>query len=100
MVSHFVDLWMGAGGETLLQALEDLFLHKSSKYIVQNTLRPLQHWQHVVLNTMCYFAGYFPVVLEALPEGTCVHAHCPVFQVLMHLNMLLQPLLPAASTSA
>ncbi|KAL3160782.1 hypothetical protein ABBQ38_009193 [Trebouxia sp. C0009 RCD-2024] len=25
--------------------------------------------------------GYFPVVLEALPEGTCVHAHCPVFQI-------------------
>jgi hypothetical protein len=26
-------------------------------------------------------AGYFPVVLEALPEGTCVHAHVPVYQV-------------------
>lgn len=25
--------------------------------------------------------GYFPVKLEALPEGTCVHAHCPVFQI-------------------
>ncbi|DBA94683.1 TPA: hypothetical protein ACH3X1_002245 [Trebouxia sp. C0004] len=25
--------------------------------------------------------GYFPVVLETLPEGTCVHAHCPVFQI-------------------
>lgn len=25
--------------------------------------------------------GYFPVVIEALPEGTCVHAHCPVFQI-------------------
>jgi hypothetical protein len=24
--------------------------------------------------------GYFPVRLEALPEGTVVHAHCPVYQ--------------------
>ena len=26
-------------------------------------------------------AGYFPVKLQALPEGTCVHAHVPVYQV-------------------
>jgi nicotinamide phosphoribosyltransferase len=26
-------------------------------------------------------AGYFPIKLEALPEGTCVHAHVPVYQV-------------------
>ncbi|GAB4816246.1 hypothetical protein N2152v2_003292 [Parachlorella kessleri] len=25
--------------------------------------------------------GYMPVKLEALPEGTCVHAHVPVYQV-------------------
>lgn len=25
--------------------------------------------------------GYFPVKLEALPEGTCVHARVPVYQV-------------------
>ena len=25
-------------------------------------------------------AGYFPVRLEALPEGSVVHAHCPVYQ--------------------
>ena len=31
--------------------------------------------------TLCCDIGYFPVVLETLPEGTCVHAHCPVFQV-------------------
>jgi nicotinamide phosphoribosyltransferase len=24
--------------------------------------------------------GYFPVRLEALPEGTVVHANCPVYQ--------------------
>lgn len=26
-------------------------------------------------------AGYFPIKLEALPEGTCCHVHVPVFQV-------------------
>ena len=26
-------------------------------------------------------AGWFPIKLEALPEGTCVHAHVPVYQV-------------------
>jgi hypothetical protein len=26
-------------------------------------------------------AGYFPVRLQALPEGTVVHANCPVYQV-------------------
>jgi hypothetical protein len=25
--------------------------------------------------------GYFPVKIQALPEGTCVHAHVPVYQV-------------------
>ncbi|GMH45188.1 hypothetical protein BSKO_13145 [Bryopsis sp. KO-2023] len=25
--------------------------------------------------------GYFPVKIEALPEGTCVHAHVPVYQL-------------------
>ncbi|KAK9795195.1 hypothetical protein WJX73_003091 [Symbiochloris irregularis] len=25
--------------------------------------------------------GYFPVKLEALPEGSCIHAHVPVFQL-------------------
>lgn len=34
--------------------------------------------------TLCCDTGYFPVVLETLPEGTCVHAHCPVFQVGRH----------------
>lgn len=23
--------------------------------------------------------GYFPVTIEALPEGTCAHSHVPVF---------------------
>lgn len=26
-------------------------------------------------------AGYMPVKVEALPEGTCIHAHVPVYQV-------------------
>lgn len=26
-------------------------------------------------------AGYFPVKLQALPEGTCIHTHVPVYQV-------------------
>jgi len=26
-------------------------------------------------------AGWFPIKVEALPEGTCVHAHVPVYQV-------------------
>lgn len=26
-------------------------------------------------------AGYFPLKVEALPEGTCIHAHVPVFQM-------------------
>ena len=26
-------------------------------------------------------AGWFPIRIEALPEGTCVHAHVPVYQV-------------------
>lgn len=25
--------------------------------------------------------GYFPVRIQALPEGTCVHVHTPVYQV-------------------
>lgn len=25
--------------------------------------------------------GYFPVKIQALPEGTCVHMHTPVYQV-------------------
>ena len=25
--------------------------------------------------------GFMPVKVEALPEGTCVHAHVPVFQI-------------------
>jgi nicotinamide phosphoribosyltransferase len=25
--------------------------------------------------------GYFPVKIQALPEGTAIHAHCPVYQV-------------------
>ena len=25
--------------------------------------------------------GYFPVTLQALPEGSCVHAHVPVYQI-------------------
>ena len=57
------------------------------------------NWSHAVYNdnhtdkqlflhdcSFCSFAGYFPVVLEALPEGTCVHAHCPVFQVGTYLR--------------
>ena len=26
-------------------------------------------------------AGYFPLKLQALQEGSCVHAHVPVFQI-------------------
>ena len=25
--------------------------------------------------------GFFPITLEALPEGTCIHPHTPVFQI-------------------
>ncbi len=25
--------------------------------------------------------GYFPVTIQALPEGTCVHSHVPVYQL-------------------
>lgn len=25
--------------------------------------------------------GYFPVKIQALPEGSCVHVHTPVYQV-------------------
>lgn len=25
--------------------------------------------------------GYFPVKIQTLPEGTCVHVHTPVYQV-------------------
>jgi hypothetical protein len=32
-------------------------------------------------------AGYFPVRLEALPEGTVVHAHCPVYQARLPLQL-------------
>lgn len=28
--------------------------------------------------------GYFPVKIQALPEGTCVHVHTPVYQVMYH----------------
>lgn len=28
--------------------------------------------------------GYFPVKLQALRDGTCVHAHVPVYQVCVH----------------
>ena len=26
-------------------------------------------------------AGYMPVRLQALPEGTCIHARVPIFQI-------------------
>ena len=29
----------------------------------------------------CPCAGYFPIRLQSLPEGSCLHAHCPVFQI-------------------
>ena len=33
-------------------------------------------------NTLTYCcAGHFPIRLEALPEGTVIHAHVPVYQV-------------------
>ena len=32
----------------------------------------------------CVRAGWFPIKVEALPEGTCVHAHVPVYQVPRH----------------
>ncbi len=33
-------------------------------------------------NTLAHcVAGHFPVKLEALPEGTVIHAHVPVYQV-------------------
>lgn len=25
--------------------------------------------------------GYFPIKLQSLPEGSCIHAHVPVFQI-------------------
>ena len=37
-------------------------------------------------------AGYFPVKLQALSEGTCIHAHVPVYQVGLgsgHLTILI-----------
>ena len=46
----------------------------------------VDRWVQSVYMTFCSFAGYFPVVLEALPEGTCVHAHCPVFQVMLSVK--------------
>lgn len=33
---------------------------------------------HVCLG--CLLAGFFPVTIEALPEGTCINARVPVFQ--------------------
>lgn len=30
-------------------------------------------------------SGYFPIKIEALPEGTCVHAHVPLYQVCAYL---------------
>jgi hypothetical protein len=36
---------------------------------------------HAELVPAVAVAGYFPVRLEALPEGTVVHANCPVYQV-------------------
>ena len=33
-------------------------------------LRPMLMWR----------AGYFPVRLETLPEGSVVHANCPIYQ--------------------
>lgn len=29
----------------------------------------------------CMWSGYFPVKLQALPEGTCINARVPVYQV-------------------
>ena len=34
---------------------------------------------HKMLTYCC--AGHFPIRLEALPEGTVIHAHVPVYQV-------------------
>jgi hypothetical protein len=33
--------------------------------------------------------GYFPIKLEALPEGTATHAHVPVYQVRIFLHFLI-----------
>lgn len=35
----------------------------------------LTHLHHMV-------AGYFPVKIEALPEGTAIHARVPMYQVI------------------
>lgn len=32
--------------------------------------------------------GYFPVKIQALQDGTCVHAHVPVYQVSSSLELL------------
>jgi nicotinamide phosphoribosyltransferase len=33
--------------------------------------------------------GYFPVKIQALQDGTCVHAHVPVYQVTSGLMLIL-----------
>ena len=32
-------------------------------------------------NLSPHLTGYFPIKLQSLPEGSCVHAHVPVFQI-------------------
>jgi hypothetical protein len=45
--------------------------------------------------------GYMPVRIEALPEGTCAHAHVPVFQASAHMfHAQRRPSEPATLLSA
>lgn len=37
--------------------------------------------RHLFEKIVCENDGYFPVRIEALPEGTVVHAQCPVYQI-------------------
>lgn len=37
--------------------------------------------KHQVKNALKSLLGYFPIKFEALSDGTCIHAHVPVYQV-------------------
>jgi hypothetical protein len=45
---------------------------------------PFPYPRDLFLKFIAENGGYMPVKLEALPEGTCVHAHVPVFQASAH----------------
>ena len=63
------------------------FVHENEGDTSHRLYAHAQSIVHILRNTECLFvqpAGYFPVKLECLQEGTCIHPHVPVYQVQLH----------------